>query len=182
MFVPWTEGEDRHYLGMGQLSDFTDIYRTSESQQSSDENSFGNYYRHTSSVSITDDTEQIFLFALLKLQNQLRAEPLFPLACTWWTSGTNLARAKRGSCTSLQTTDFILREYTYQFYIWRKVFWFHLTTNKYIGSIYFCPVPQEKAWLTAIQFCPLSGQVSRITCRNPPKGRCTQMSYLPLLR
>lgn len=177
MFVPWTEGEDRHYLGKGQLSDFTDIYQTSESQQSSGEKSFGNYCKHTNSVPHTDDTEQIFLFMLLKLQNQLRAEPLFPLVHTWWTSRTNLARAKRGSCTSLQTTDFISREYW--FYIRRKVFWFHLTPNQYIGYIYFSPVPQEKVWLTAIQFCPLAGQVGRITCRKPQNGWCTQIVTFP---
>lgn len=79
MFIPWTEGEDRHYLGKGQLSDFTDIYWISESQQ----NSFGSYCRHMNSVPNTDDTEQISLFVFLKIQNQLWAEPFFPLVRTW---------------------------------------------------------------------------------------------------
>lgn len=83
MFIHWTEGEDRHYLGKGQLSDFTDIYWTSESQQTSSENSFGSYCRHMNSMPNTDDTEQISLFVLLKIQNQLRAEPFFPLVHTW---------------------------------------------------------------------------------------------------
>ena len=128
MFVPWTEGEGRHCLGKRQLSDFTDIYRTSESQQSSGENSFGNYCKCTNSVPKADDIEQIFLFQnwsflnwSSKLQNRLREEPVFPLVPTWWTSRTNSTRAKRESCICLQTINFLSRDYAYQIYIWRKV-------------------------------------------------------------
>lgn len=77
---------------------------------------------------------------------------LFPLVCIWWTSRTILARAKMGSCASLQTTDFISRIPISVCPHVKGSFWFHITTKQYIRSIYYCLVLQEKFCLTGTYF------------------------------
>lgn len=105
---------------------------------------------------------------------------LFPLVHIWWTSRTILVRAKRGSCASLQTTDFISRVLISVCLHMKGSFWFHITTKQYIWSIYYRLVLQEKFCLAGTYFFTLAYYIFRSTGRNSQKGRGMRKSYLPL--